>query len=662
MVGGALSVGARDLPTPSGRMATLARSSRAAMIGLVAVVVAMCTFALWASQTTARAGREATAANRLAADYLDAAQAVSAEESLERKYRLQPGDDVRAAHVVAARRVITALGRVRDEGSPDDRDAVATILTVHAKYLVLTDKVFIAVDRGDTALVERIDDGEADPIFDDVQRTVDRAADQRRAYADAQLASMRQVSTSLAWGVPLVFLVGLTLSLMFTSILRRYRRDLDAQRQRALHDSRHDQLTGLPNRQLLAERLDAAVAGGERVGLVLLDLDRFKEINDTLGHRCGDEMLSQIGPRLTGTVRASDTVARLGGDEFAVLLPDISGLDDALHVAEKLRLATERPLRIAGADLSIEASAGVVVSGEHGDDAPTLLQRAEVAMYVAKERKRGVAVYEASEDAHDPDRLALVADLRRAIDQRELILHYQPKVALPGGEVCGVEALVRWEHPQRGLLPPDQFIPLAEHTSLIGPLTRYVLDTALRQARQWADTGHRLPVAVNLAARNLADPHLYDDVLRLLEIHDVAPQLLCLELTESAITTEPEHALRLTTRLRAAGVHLAIDDFGTGYTSLAQLKNLPITELKIDRTFVGTMSSDRSNRLIVRSIVDLGRNLGFTTVAEGVEDAETLAALAGYGCAVAQGYHVSRPLPADAFDRWYASRPVTVLP
>jgi diguanylate cyclase (GGDEF)-like protein len=438
-------------------------------------------------------------------------------------------------------------------------------------------------------------------------------------------------------------------------MLRRYRRDLDTERAQAVYDSLHDNLTGLPNRQLLASRLHAAVRSGEPVGLVLLDLDRFKEINDALGHRCGDELLTQVGPRLTATVRETDTVARLGGDEFAVLLPDVSGLDAVLNVVEKLRLAIEAPIQIAGADLCVEASVGIVVSGVHGDDAQALLRRAEVAMYVAKQRNRGVAVYDPGEDGHDPGRLALLSELRRAIDQRELVLHYQPKVSLDTGEVCGVEALVRWEHPHRGLLPPDRFIPLAEHTGLIGPLTRYVLDVALGQARRWADEGRPLQIAVNLAARNLADPDLCDDVLSLLRTHRVPAHLLCLELTESAITTEPEHALRLLARLRAAGVCLAVDDFGTGYTSLAQLKNLPITELKIDRSFVGTMTTERSNGLIVRSIVDLARNLGLTTVAEGVEDAETFTALAANGCAVAQGYHMSRPLSAEAFDSWFAA-------
>jgi diguanylate cyclase (GGDEF)-like protein len=617
------------------------------------VVLTMSGFALWASQATARAAGRATAANRIAGYYLEASQAASEEKSLERKYRLDATPDTRTAHGAAERAFIAALNRVKAEGDAEDRAHAQAILLTHDDFRATATKMFAAMDRGDTALAARIEYGQAEPLFR-VQHEVDRGASEHRKEALDQLASMRGVSDTMTWGVPLVFLIGLAIAMVLSAILRRYRRDLDAERAQAVHDSLHDSLTGLPNRQLLATRLHTAVQTGERVGLVLLDLDRFKEINDTLGHRCGDELLTQVGPRLTATVRETDTVGRLGGDEFAVLLPDVTSLDAVLSIVEKLRLAIEMPMQIAGAGLTVEASVGVVISGEHGEDAQTLLRRAEVAMYVAKARNRGVAVYDPSEDAHDPGRLALLTELRRAIDQRELVLHYQPKISLASGEVCGVEALVRWQHPQRGMIPPDKFIPLAEHTGLIGPLTRYVLDEALGQARRWADGGHPLQVAVNLAARNLADPDLCDDVLRMLETHQVPAHLLCLELTESAITTEPEHALRLLTRLRAAGVSLAVDDFGTGYTSLGQLKNLPITELKIDRSFVGTMTTERSNGVIVRSIVDLARNLGLTTVAEGVEDAETFAALATNGCAVAQGYHMSRPLSAEAFDLWYA--------
>jgi diguanylate cyclase (GGDEF)-like protein len=638
-----------------GARAPMAAWSRVATVGLVVIVLVVSGFALWASQTTARAARQAAAATRLATDYTGAVQAVNDEETLELTYRLAPSDKIRSEHAAAAHRLVDNLTAVAGEGNDTDAAGARTVLLTHARYLVAADKLFTAVDRRDDALVRRLHADEAAPIFRYIKTTVELAADKHRTDSRRQIAEMRRVSTTMASGIPLVFLVGIALAAMFATVLRRYRKDLDQQRRQAEYDSRHDTLSGLANRELLAERLDEAIDTGERVGLVLLDLDRFKEINDALGHRYGDELLAQIGPRLAGTVRATDTIARLGGDEFAVLLPDVSHLEAALNVAEKLRAATEQPFQIGGADLMVEASAGVVVSGEHGDDAQTLMRRAEVAMYVAKSRKRGIAVYEPAEDSHDPSRLALLGELRRALEQRELVLFYQPKINLVTGAVAGVEALVRWQHPQRGMVMPDRFIPLAEHTGLVAPLTRYVVDEALRQARRWADEGRPLSVAVNLAARNLGDVELFDDVITMLKIHGVPPERLTLELTESAITTEPAHAQTLMTRLRGAGIALAIDDFGAGYTSLAQLKNLPVTELKIDRSFVGTMTTERSNGLIVRSVVDLARNLGLSTVAEGVEDAETLAALAAYGCSMAQGYHMSRPLARDAFDAWYDS-------
>ena len=427
------------------------------------------------------------------------------------------------------------------------------------------------------------------------------------------------------------------------------------------HRAMHDVLTGLPNRALLADRFAQALVSArredQRVGLLLIDLDRFKEINDTLGHHYGDELLVQIGPRLTQALRQSDTVARLGGDEFAVLLPNIDDLDHAVHVAEKLQVALSGSFSLENVDLDVEASIGVVLSGEHGTDAETLLQRADIAMYLAKQRNLGVASYDPGLDSHSPERLSLLGDLRRALHNDELLLQYQPKVSLRTGEVIGVEALVRWNHPERGLLAPDSFIPLAENTGLIGPLTHRVLDLALAQVRRWSDQGQALQVAVNLSARNLLDDRLDTTVAQLLSRHGVASELLKLEVTESAIMTDPVRASELLLRLHRQGVAISIDDFGAGYTSLAQLKNLPISELKVDRSFVTTMESDASDSLIVRSIIELSHSLGLVAVAEGVESPEILDSLTAFGCDVAQGYHLSRPLPADEYDAWLRTWP-----
>jgi diguanylate cyclase (GGDEF)-like protein/PAS domain S-box-containing protein len=434
-----------------------------------------------------------------------------------------------------------------------------------------------------------------------------------------------------------------------------------AMQQEMQHRAMHDTLTGLPNRALLGDRFDQALRqaarDGNAVGLLLIDLDRFKEINDTLGHHYGDQLLVQVGPRLVGALRQVDTVARLGGDEFAVLLPQLATVEDAMVVANKLQAALSRPFTVDGVDLDVEASIGAVLSGDHGLDPVTLMQRADIAMYVAKHHNLSVAAYDPSTDAHSPERLALLGDLRRAIGNDELFLQYQPKVSLTTGEICGAEALVRWDHPDHGLVQPDAFIPLAENTGLIGPLTRRVLDLALAQARRWVEQGHPLQVAVNLSARNLLDDRLEAMVLELLSRHQISPRMLKLEITESAIMTDPVRAKEILDRLDGHGIALSIDDFGAGYTSLAQLKNLPISELKVDRSFVMSMQTDTSNAVIVRSVIELGHNLGLIAVAEGVEDAEALTSLTGYTCDVAQGYHVSRPLSAVDFDQWRAVWP-----
>jgi len=432
------------------------------------------------------------------------------------------------------------------------------------------------------------------------------------------------------------------------------------------HQAHHDALTGLPNRVLLADRFAKALAAAAirdvPVGLLLIDLDRFKDINDTLGHGCGDELLVQVAGRLTGALRITDTVARLGGDEFAVLLSQVEGMAGALAAADKLRVALERPFGVGGVELSVEASVGVVTSDEHGTDSAELLQRADIAMYAAK-RKGGTAVaFHSAEQTTSTAQLALLGELRRALDGDELILHYQPKVSLGDGSVCGVEALVRWVHPHRGLLVPAEFLPAAEHTGLINPLTRYVLDAALAQARRWIDAGAPLAVAVNLSARNLLQDDLADLVAALLAEHRVPPELLQLELTESAIMLEPHRARERLDQLAALGVQICIDDFGTGYTSLGQLKDLPVSGLKVDSSFVAAMAGDPSSALIVQSIIDLGHHLGLTTVAEGVETAADAATLRRYGCDAAQGYYLSRPVPAAALDRWRNAHPTPPAP
>ncbi len=421
-----------------------------------------------------------------------------------------------------------------------------------------------------------------------------------------------------------------------------------------------DSLTSLPNRALLHDRLTQAILTGQReskpVAFVLMDIDRFKDINNTLGHPHGDLLLRQMGPRLQEMLRQTDTIARMGGDEFAILLPDTDG-EGARQVVAKLQQALEAPFAIDGLTVTVEASMGIALYPEHGSKAETLIQRADVAMYAAKHGGGGYVVYSTEQDHYSPHRLALIGELRYAIEHDDLVLHYQPKIHLQTGRVIGVEALVRWQHQHRGLIPPDEFIPLAERTGLIKPLTLSVVIAALRQAQMWHRDGLRLSVAVNLSARNLQDPQLPEQVARLLQSAGVAPACLELEITESTIMADPARALDVLTRLDRMGLVLAIDDFGTGYSSLGYLKRLPVSSIKIDKSFVRNMAADDNDAVIVRSTIELAHNLGLTVVAEGVETQYLWDRLAALGCDAAQGYYMSQPMPASDLTRWFHESP-----
>jgi diguanylate cyclase (GGDEF)-like protein len=424
------------------------------------------------------------------------------------------------------------------------------------------------------------------------------------------------------------------------------------------HQAFHDALTDLPNRTLLHDRAQQAVLAAARnrthAAVMLMDLDRFKEINDTLGHHSGDLLLRGIGPRLQAVLRANDTVARLGGDEFAVLLPNVPSIDAAVGVAQKLREALAEPFLLDGLVVEAEASIGVALSPDHGEDAASLLQRADVAMYVAKRAHTGVEVYASDHDRNSRRRLSLISDLRRAIASGELLLRYQPIVDLGTGELRAVEALLRWHHPIHGVVPPDEFIPLAEDTGLMQPLTRFVLETALRQRHMWRQAGFEFPVSVNLSMRNLHDLGLPDEIERLLQNWRLPARALELEITESSIMADPPRAMDVIGRLCEMGLGLVIDDFGTGYSSLAHLKQLPVHAIKIDRSFVMGMATDENDATIVRSAIDLAKNLGLIVVAEGVETEPAWARLAELGCDLAQGYYLSPPLPADELEVWLA--------
>jgi diguanylate cyclase (GGDEF)-like protein/PAS domain S-box-containing protein len=422
----------------------------------------------------------------------------------------------------------------------------------------------------------------------------------------------------------------------------------------------HDALTGLANRTLFRENVDHAIKAGCRndcgAAVLVMDLDGFKEINDTLGHPAGDELLVQVGQRLHAALRDADTVARLGGDEFGVLLPDVRRPDEVVLAVERLQATIEHPIELQGLSLSLEASIGIALYPEDGTNVETLLRCADGAMYQAKEEKSGWAFYDGSRLRRDTSRLTLMGELRQALDRRELVLYYQPKAALADGKVHAVEALLRWEHPHRGLVPPDEFIPTAQQTGLIKPLTLYVIDAALRQCRSWQNDGLRLAISVNLSARNLLDPDLPGLVAGMLERWDVEPSLLAFEITESAMLHDPARTQLILERLAVMGIRLSIDDFGTGYSSLAHLKRLPVSEIKVDRSFVMNMEQDPDDATIVRSTIELARNLGLDVVAEGVESERAWQRLKTLGCTTAQGYYLSRPVPAPELQIWLLQR------
>jgi diguanylate cyclase (GGDEF)-like protein len=415
------------------------------------------------------------------------------------------------------------------------------------------------------------------------------------------------------------------------------------------HQAHHDLLTGLPNRSALLASLEEALVGlnPQPFALLLLDLDRFKEVNDTFGHQAGDLLLREIGPRLRGVLRESDVLARLGGDEFALLLRATQATR-AVSVAEQLLHVLEEPFSVDGHALQIGGSIGIAAYPRDASSPSDLMRRADVAMYAAKRANLGVAVYAPELDVNSREQVTLYGELRRAIDAHELRLHFQPKVDVRTGAVAGLEALVRWQHPERGLVYPDQFIPLAERTGLIRPLGHWVLEAAVRQCRAWQDEGLGLEVAVNLGAYNLDDDGLPQAINGLLQRYDVPAERLRVEITETTLMRDPDNARRVLDDLRSTGVRVSIDDFGTGYSSLAYLKRLPADELKIDRSFVQHMAVDAGDAAIVRSVIALGHELGFLVTAEGVEDPASLEWLRKFGCDCAQGYFFARPLAADA--------------
>ena len=416
----------------------------------------------------------------------------------------------------------------------------------------------------------------------------------------------------------------------------------------------HDSLTGLPNRLLLmlrSRRVVEKARDGEQAGLLLLDLDHFKQINDTLGHHVGDELLRLVAGRLRSAVRDGDTVARFGGDEFAVLCPGLPDAEAAQELAERLVEGLTEPFALEQISLHVGASIGIALLPMHADEVEQLVQRADIALYQAKAERATTRTYDPKSDFNSVERLALMEELRAAMDT-QLVLHYQPKCRASDGAMVGVEALVRWQHPERGLLYPDKFLPGAENSGLIVPMTMLILREALQQVRRWQQVDLFLNVAVNISPRHLADVQLPGQVAALLEAEGLPGSVLTFEVTEDSIMSDPARAAAVLRELRDLGIGVSIDDFGTGYSSLAYLRDLSATEVKIDMTFVMNASTSPRDLAIVKAAADLGHSLGLQVVAEGIEDTTTAGLMVASGCDLLQGYLILKPAPAEELISW----------
>lgn len=429
---------------------------------------------------------------------------------------------------------------------------------------------------------------------------------------------------------------------------------------KAAHEATHDAITALPNRLLFMDRLEQAIQSALRMkttlAILMLDIDDFKKVNDTLGHYSGDRLLKQVVSRLEGVVRKSDTLARVGGDEFAILMQMSSGQENIEGVIKKIQKIFIEPFSIEGLSIEIQSSIGVVLFPDHGKELETIMQRASVALYAAKQDSRKFALYSTQLDKNSPHRLTMMGELRHAIQNDELVLYYQPKINLKLKRIIGAEALVRWNHPEHGFLPPDEFIPMAERTGLIKPLSIWVLNTALSQAEKWHRQNLKLSVAVNLSPVTFLDTELPNLIIGMLSQYEVPPEYVTLEITEGSMIKDPTLALEIMNRLSETGIKISIDDFGTGYSSLAYFKKLPTSEVKIDKSFVTDMLNNKNDAVIVRSIIDLGHNLSLNVVAEGVENRKTALGLKKMGCDVLQGYYINRPMSNEDFMAWIGAK------
>jgi len=554
-------------------------------------------------------------------------------------------------HVAAVRDMTEVLASLRSGVPRAWVPAITRLTAEHRGYLLVATREIGLIQQKRHVEAELLDRTQLDPPFVRMTGDVEALESLALTSANDHMRQMNDGADSLGAATPIVLGICWLLGLGCFLVLRRYQHRL-----RRLAET--DALTGLANRPALrrgCEQMLADAHNGRAVPVVLLlDLDRFKEVNDTLGHHVGDELLVLIAQRIQGMLAATSLVARLGGDEFAVVLPD-GGASTGETVAKRLRQALQHSFVVDGLALEIDVSIGIAEYSP-GETAPSLLRRADVAMYVAKETQTGARVYTAELDDHTTDRLALIGEMRHALDHDELVVHYQPKVSVSTGAVLGAEALVRWQHPRLGLLAPGQFIPRLETTAVIDRLTIEVLAKALRQCREWLVRGWSIPVAVNVSSRCFLDSTFPRTVIDLLTRFGLSADMLILEITETTVITDPPTARLMMNQLHEHGVRLSVDDFGTGYATLAYLRDLPLSEIKIDRQFITDLAHSDSDAALVRSVVELGHSLGLTVVAEGIEDQAALDRLRTLDCDLAQGYAIGRPMDPGAIDAWLTRR------
>lgn len=630
-------------------------TARASVAGLAIGLIALAGLALWTSlsmqSTTAHLGE----LNQTSDRWGQVVQHVDLADHAMVDYLRAGTDIMREPLVTATGAGEESLRWLRDNGMPADIRAATTIGKLYGDYTTLLREILALGDRGDTAQL-RLQADQAELAVVSLRKQLAAVVQLKRLETTEHLKNANKRNRQLRLAAVGAFVIDLGLVGLCGMVLLGHRRKILRQAATSKHEALHDALTGLANRTLLAQRTEQAIhhahLDGTPLALLLIDLERFKSVNDTLGHSFGDRMLEHVANRLVVAVREPDTVARLGGDEFAVLLPGIGDASNAVHVAERVHKALSTPVDLDGLALEVSGSIGVAMYPTDSGNANELLKHADIAMYAAKRGHLGTAVYEPEFDEHSTAQLTIISDLRRAIDHGELVLHYQPKAVAHTGTICGVEVLTRWQHPHRGLLGPDQFIPAAEENGLIEPLTRYVLDNALAQCDSWQTNGWDMPISVNIGAQCLHNRNFPNQVETLLVRHKRPPDMLTLEITESAIIADPQCATDVLRQLKDLGVRLSIDDFGTGYSSIAYLRTMPVHEMKIDRSFTTNMCTDASSNAITRSLLGLAHNLKLEVVAEGVEDHETWTTLAALGCDIVQGYCLSKPLPAAEFATW----------